>query len=561
MDRFTTNIIYNRNRFILERQSMRTKEHYCKEIKKRNRKLFKQVTELEKTIELQKYRAQVKNEYFAGLSHEIRTPMNAIIGLNHLLLETDTDKIQHEYLSNIQSSGDHLLQIINDILDFSKIEAGKLDVEYIEFNINTLLSTIAQIIGISAEEKSIELIFDIEHSVPSVLMGDPLRLRQVIINLMTNAIKFTDAGKVLLKVKQLPLDNHKSTIEFQVIDTGIGLTDEQISKLFQSFSQANISTSRRYGGSGLGLLISKQLIEMMGGSIRVESEYGKGSRFIFTIESDQQKELRRYRLPSKSLMNKSVLIVDSSKDTTKSLGEMLAYFHYDSTTTHTIKEANIKIAANQYDIVFIDYDLIKKCNRNITQKNCNARVALMKNGIALSSETIINDIHIRAHLPKPFTQQMVFSIILELYGEKPIQKASHKDLQKKDLQSLGGSHIFVAEDNKINQATILSMLKGTGIKVSLFENGQDLLTQLSIKGKIDFILMDTDMPIMDGYEATIQIKKNKAYDNIPIVALLASTLKKDINKTVQIGMNNYILKPINANILYALLLKHVEPKT
>ncbi len=487
--------------------------------------------------------------------------MNAIIGLNHLLLETNIDELQLKYLSSIQSSGDHLLQIINDILDFSKIEAGKLDVEYIEFNINTLLSTVSQIIGISAEKKGIELIFDIDHSVPSVLMGDPLRLRQVIINLMNNAIKFTNTGTVLLKVKQLPLDNHKSTIEFQVIDTGIGLTEKEIIKLFQSFSQANISTSREYGGSGLGLLISKQLVEMMGGIIRVESEYGKGSRFIFTIESHQQKEKRRYRLPSKSLMNKSVLIIDGSRDTSKSLAEMLAYFHYESITTSSVKEANQKIATHQFDIVFIDYDLIKKCDQDISQENCTARVALMKSGVALSNETIINDIHIQAHLPKPFTQQMVFSAILELYGEKPAQETLLKDLQKKDLQSLKGNHIFVAEDNKINQATILSMLKDTGIQVSLFDNGQDLLDQLTTKGSIDFILMDTDMPIMDGYEATIQIKKNKAYNNIPIIALLASTLKKDIDRTVKIGMNGYICKPINANILYSFLLKYVEPKT
>ncbi|RLA74261.1 MAG: hypothetical protein DRG30_05525 [Epsilonproteobacteria bacterium] len=300
---------------------------------------------------------------------------------------------------------------------------------------------------------------------------------------------------------------------------------------------------------------------MMGGIIRVESEYGKGSRFIFTIESHQQKEKRRYRLPSKSLMNKSVLIIDGSRDTSKSLAEMLAYFHYESITTSSVKEANQKIATHQFDIVFIDYDLIKKCDQDISQKNCTGRVALMKSGVALSNETIINDIHIQAHLSKPFTQQMVFSVILELYGEKPAQEASLKDLQKKDLQSLKGNHIFVAEDNKINQATILSMLKDTGIQVSLFDNGQDLLDQLTTKGSIDFILMDTDMPIMDGYEATIQIKKNKAYNNIPIIALLASTLKKDIDRTVKIGMNGYICKPINANILYSFLLKYVEPKT
>ncbi len=541
-------------------QTKERKKHHCKELEKCNKKLLKKITVLEKTVELQKYTAQVKNEYFASLSHEIRTPMNAIIGLNHLLLETDIDKIQYEYLSNIQSSGDHLLQIINDILDFSKIEAGKLDVEYIEFNMNTLLNTISQIIGISADEKGIELIFDIDHSVPSVLMGDPLRLRQVIINLMNNAIKFTDTGKVLLKIKQLSLNNHRSTIEFQIIDTGIGLTAIQIGKLFQSFSQADISTSRQYGGSGLGLIISKQLIEMMGGDIRVESEYGEGSRFIFTIESEQQKEKRKYRLPSKNLMNKSVLIIDACEDTTKALAEMLAYFHYDSIVTSTIAEANLKIAVHQFDIIFIDYDLIKKCDQDIAYENCNAKVALMKSGVALSNEMIINSIHIQAHLPKPFTQQMVFSVILEVYGEKPIQKVSHKDLQKKDLQSLKGNHIFVAEDNKINQATILSMLKDTGIRITLFDNGQDLLTQLTIKGKIDFILMDTDMPIMDGYEATTQIKKNRAYDDIPIVALLASTLKKDIDRTVELGMNSYICKPINANILYALLLKHVEPK-
>jgi len=516
------------------------------------------IKELEEQLETLQTKSQLKDQFFASIAHELRTPMNAVIGLSQILLTGNLDRKQKEYINKIESSGNILVELVNDILDFSKIEAGKLSVEHIMFDINDVLDNVAQILAIKAQEKGIELVFNLEDKFSNVFKGDPLRLGQIIINLMGNAIKFTEKGEVSLHVK--PLD--KETLQFRVHDTGIGLKQEQIDRLFQNFVQASASTSRKYGGSGLGLMISKQLVNLMGGDIHVESEYGKGSEFIFTIKTTFEEDKRLYHLPSKDLVGKSVLLIDKNSTTLNALSNMLHYFKYESIMLSDIEEAEKMIESKAFDIIFIDMKMIKLLKDDIKIKGSDTKIVVLNSGIEISDQKSLNGIHIDGFLLKPFNLHKVFEMILEVYERDIISlSAKENQLSKRDLVRLKGSHIAIAEDNKINQTVIKAMLEDTEIEVNLFDNGQELLEYLDRHSeKIDLILMDANMPIMDGYEATIAIRKENRYDSIPIIALTASQAQSDIDRALEVGMAEYLSKPIYMHQLYSTLIKYIKPK-
>ena len=522
-----------------------------------NEKLNQTVSRLEEAIVVAQSANSAKDEFLAHMSHEIRTPMNAIVGLSHILEGTPLNSKQLDYVHKIRSSSNLLLGIINDILDFSKIEAGMLEIESVRFNLNDTLHNIYNMVGVKAKEKGLEVLFDVESSVPSVIKGDSLRLGQVIINLINNAVKFTNSGKIILKVRNVSSSNTENILQFEVIDSGIGMTQEQIEKLFHSFSQADSSISRKYGGSGLGLTISKQLVELMGGEIWVESEYGIGSSFGFTIETHSV-EGDRDNLPPAELSKKTALIIDENQKSSDALTKILKYFQYKIIYTSNITDAKIVMESSPIDILFVDKGIMVKCDRDRIKKRDNVKIVLMERGLQLTSELSFGGIPIDARLIKPFNQETVFDVILALYHEK---YSSGSILTKSDISTLRGSRIMLVEDNLVNQTVVSGLLDDTGIEIVIANDGQEALDLLENSYQdIELVLMDINMPRMDGYQATQHIRSCMRYDGLPVVALTANAMQKDFDKAIDVGMQDYLAKPINVDSFYRILLKYLPAK-
>jgi two-component system sensor histidine kinase/response regulator len=506
-------------------------------------------------------KTKAKDEFLAKMSHEIRTPMHAIMGFSHLLRETTLSARQNEYLQKVQNSTELLLNIINDILDFSKIEAGKLDIEMVEFDINTMLESVSNLISVKTNQKGLELVFDIDNNVPAKLVGDPLRIQQILTNLMGNSVKFTEKGEISLKVKRLPSEGEEIIVQFEVGDTGIGLTQEQVAKLFRSYQQAASSTSRKYGGTGLGLTISKQLVELMGGEIGVESEYKKGSVFTFyiTFASPETVEQRRYHLPFKSLTEKEVLIVEEHDKSAEALMHMLRYYHYRSDVANTEEDALGMLKEKPYDMVFVASEFVSENRKSAIQKykeNNSPKVVLLESNLDLITTFLNKQLPVDATLHKPFTQQDLLTMITALYIEQ--KESRQHTYTKADLVQLEGSKILLAEDNKINQGIIFGLLEGSGIEVAVAENGKEAVEYLQKDAAVDLILMDINMPVMDGYEATKAIQSHEKYRDIPIIALTASALNSDVQKIKAAGMQHHLGKPLDVEQFYATLFQYIH---